>query len=598
IVRVDRDLRIRYINPAFRRITGIPEEQAIGCTPSELKIPKDLASALELKARFVFDTGREATLEFEYIGTKGRQFFHARTIPEHYENGHIVTLISTLHDVTALIETQEKLRESEERYRHIVETANEGIWTIDAENRTTFVNRRMAEMLGYAPEEMLGKTPFDFIPPDERKEQKKAFARRKRGIREQFEFRYVRKDKSIFWAIVSATPIWNSERNIIGAIAMVTDIADRKRAEDALRESEVRFRAAVENFPGVFKVYDPDRRIRYINVQGAALSGHAQDDIIGKRDEEYLPSDIVDSFIPVLNRAIDTKTPQSMENRLNFPSGERWFLANFIPLLDDKQNIWQILGTAVDITVRKKAEESVIRLNKRLRRQTIQLEATNKELESFSYSISHDLRAPLRSLDGFSQALEEDYADKLDEQARDYTSRIRAAAQRMARLIDDLLQLSRTTRAELNYTTVNLSEQAQSVIEELRQTEPGRKVEITIQEVIVAEGDETLLRQVLQNLLGNAWKFTSHREDARIEFGVKREENRKIYFVRDNGAGFDMQYAEDLFVPFRRMHSETEFPGSGIGLSTVKRIIDRHGGNIWAESEPGKGSTFYFTLGD
>ncbi|MHB9030023.1 MAG: PAS domain-containing protein [Candidatus Latescibacterota bacterium] len=505
--------------------------------------------------------------------------------------------IALVRDVTERKRVEEALRDSEVRFRAAVDNFPGVFLVYDAERRIQFVNRIGIEKSGHTREEIMGHCDEDVYPKSVIDTYMPSLLRAIETQEPQTLEAHLTPDGE-YWVLMSFVPLLNAQGDIWQILVISYDITSRKHAEDALQESEVRFRAAVENFPGMFKVYDPDRRVRYINALGAALSGHTPDDIIGKRDEEYLPPEIADTFIPVLVRVMDTKTPQAMENRLNLLSGEMWFLVNFIPLLDDTQNIWQILGTAIDITGRKNAEERALRLNERLRRQAAQLETTNKELESFSYSISHDLRAPLRALDGFSLALEEDYTDKLDEKARDYISRIRAAAQRMARLIDDVLELSRTSRVELNYTTVNLSAQAQGVIEELRQAEPERSVEIIMQEGLTAEGDETLLRQVMQNLLGNAWKFTSHQEDARIEFGKRREDSLRIFFVRDNGAGFDMQYAENLFLPFRRLHTEAEFPGTGIGLSIVKRIIERHGGGIWAESEPGKGATFYFTLGE
>jgi light-regulated signal transduction histidine kinase (bacteriophytochrome) len=225
-----------------------------------------------------------------------------------------------------------------------------------------------------------------------------------------------------------------------------------------------------------------------------------------------------------------------------------------------------------------------------------ELELVNKELEAFSYSVSHDLRAPLRSIDGFSQALLEDYEDKLEAQGKDYLGRVRAASQRMSQLIDDLLNLSRVTRAEVRYEKVNLSALAKAIAAELRETQPERRVEFVIGEDITAHGDSHLLRVLLENLLSNAWKFTSKHPRARIEFGAIQLEGRSLYFVRDDGAGFDMDYANKLFTPFQRLHTETEFPGTGIGLATVQRIIRRHGGTIWAEGEVEKGATFYFTL--
>lgn len=247
-----------------------------------------------------------------------------------------------------------------------------------------------------------------------------------------------------------------------------------------------------------------------------------------------------------------------------------------------------------------KAEEEVRRLNadleRRVRERTQELEAANKEMEAFAYSVSHDLRAPLRAIDGFSQALLEDYRDKVDAEGQDYLRRVRAASQRMAKLIDDLLHLSRLSRAPMNRQSVDLSVLAERVVSELRTVEPFRGVEVLIAPGVMAEGDPGLLEVVLKNLLSNAWKFTGKTSHARIEFGVTDHDGRPAFFVRDNGAGFDMAYADRLFGAFQRLHSEDEFPGTGIGLATVQRIIRRHGGRVWAEGAVGKGATFYFVL--
>jgi light-regulated signal transduction histidine kinase (bacteriophytochrome) len=236
-------------------------------------------------------------------------------------------------------------------------------------------------------------------------------------------------------------------------------------------------------------------------------------------------------------------------------------------------------------------------MNERLREAKGAAEAANQELEAFSYSVAHDLRAPLRGVDGFSQALLEDYADKLDDEGRRYLNYLRESAQRMGRLIDDLLALSRVTRAELVREPVDLAELARSVVAQLQRTDPDRRMEIAIDADIAAQGDARLLRIALENLLGNAWKFTAKRAEARIAVGVTSE-NGRAYFVRDNGAGFDMAYASKLFGVFQRLHSASEFEGTGIGLATVQRIISRHGGRIWATGEVDRGATFFFTLSD
>jgi PAS domain S-box-containing protein len=256
--------------------------------------------------------------------------------------------------------------------------------------------------------------------------------------------------------------------------------------------------------------------------------------------------------------------------------------------------IWQ------DISDRKLAEEELIKYHQQLEElveeRTNELTAVNKELEAFSFSVSHDLRAPLRSIDGFSQALLEDYANTLDDAGHDYLQRIRTAAQRMGQLIDALLDLSRVTRRELQKETVDLSAIAQDTLKDLQHNDAERQVDCIIQPDVRAKGDKSLLRIVLANMLGNAWKYTSKNPQAQIEFGCKSENGETIYFIRDNGAGFDMDFADKLFGAFQRMHRDEEFPGTGVGLATVSRIINKHGGRIWAESAPGKGATFYFTL--
>jgi light-regulated signal transduction histidine kinase (bacteriophytochrome) len=253
-------------------------------------------------------------------------------------------------------------------------------------------------------------------------------------------------------------------------------------------------------------------------------------------------------------------------------------------------------ATARDITEQKRKDIALSELNQNLVRANAQLQAANKELESFSYSVSHDLRAPLRGIDGFSQALLEDYGEKFDETGRDYLQRVRAATQRMGRLIDDILNLSRVTRGEMRLEQVDVSAIAAAVMAELRLSEPQRRAEIKIAPGISAKADQRLLRVVLDNLLSNAWKFTSRRPTAHIEVGFRLDGTEATYFVRDNGAGFDMKYADRLFGAFQRLHADTDFGGTGIGLATVQRIINHHGGRVWVEAAVDKGATFCFSL--
>jgi light-regulated signal transduction histidine kinase (bacteriophytochrome) len=253
-------------------------------------------------------------------------------------------------------------------------------------------------------------------------------------------------------------------------------------------------------------------------------------------------------------------------------------------------------SSLLDIAERKQAEARIQGLNDTLSQRATELEATNHELEAFSYSVSHDLRAPLRSIDGFSQALLEDCAEKLDEESKLHLRYVREAAQDMAELIDGLLTLSRVTRSELRREPVDLSVVARTVLAGLGRHDPERRVEIVIAPGVAVRADPQLVAIALDNLLGNAWKFTARSAAPRIELGVQHAGAEVIYFVRDNGAGFDMAYRDKLFGVFQRLHSEVEYPGTGIGLATVARIVERHGGRIWAEGTLGDGATFYFTL--
>jgi light-regulated signal transduction histidine kinase (bacteriophytochrome) len=270
-------------------------------------------------------------------------------------------------------------------------------------------------------------------------------------------------------------------------------------------------------------------------------------------------------------------------------------------LKDAEGSVIGLVGIGRDISDRKNADEEIRRLNTELEQRVIdrtaELEAAVHELETFSYSVSHDLRAPLRAINGFSLALVEDKADQLDEEGKSHLAHIIQSTKRMSKIVDDLLKLAKVTQVEMNREDVDLGKIAQSILEELRLAAPTREVEVSIESNMMIQADASLIRILMDNLLNNAWKFTSKRETAHIDVGKTVLEGKSVYYVHDDGAGFDMAYASRLFIAFQRLHNPSEFEGTGIGLATVGRIVKRHGGRVWARSVPGQGSTFYFMLG-
>jgi len=351
--------------------------------------------------------------------------------------------------------------------------------------------------------------------------------------------------------------------------------------------------AIIEHIPDMVFVKDAEHlAFTRFNRAGEELLGVSRTALIGKTDYDLFPADEAKFFQAKDRETLAAKSlVEIAEEPIQTAAGPRWLHTKKVPILDEDGTPLYLLGISHDITARKRADEE-------LRAAKEMAELASKELEAFSYSVAHDLRAPLRGIDGFSQALLDDYGDRLDEVGRSYLERCRKLAQRMAELIDDLLALSRVTRAELGREPVDIGTLGRAAAARLQRAEPDRKVEIVIAPNMLGEADPRLLSVALDNLLGNAWKFSSKVAGARIELGTEVTPSGPAYFVRDNGAGFDQQYAHQLFGVFQRLHTEVEFPGTGIGLATVARIIHRHRGRVWAEGAIGKGATFYFTLGD
>ena len=372
------------------------------------------------------------------------------------------------------------------------------------------------------------------------------------------------------------------------------EVQRRRESEEALAASERFLGSIVENLPDMIFVKEArELRFERINRAGERLLGLERKELVRKNDFDFFPADQAQAFQArdretLANRAVIDIREEPIQTK----NGERWLHTKKVPIIDEQGTPRYLLGISEDITDRRRASAALAAAKNAA-------EIANHELEAFSYSVAHDLRAPLRAIDGFSQAIEEDCADRLDDQGRQHLKRVRASSRAMGHLIDGLLGLSRLSRGELERQQVSLTRLVRQCATRLREAHPARRVDLVVEDGMSVEGDPRLLAAAFDNLLGNAWKFTTRRADARIEVGKRlaADNGHDVYYVRDNGAGFDQEYADKLFSPFQRLHAVTEFEGSGIGLATVQRVVRRHGGRIWAEGWVDRGATFYFTLG-
>src|SRR6184192_1026917 len=479
-------------------------------------------------------------------------------------------------------------RESSETFRQLVDDVQDvAIFMLDGAGRVSTWNSGAERIKGYRAEEIVGQHFHRFYPPEAVAEGKPArlLAIAARDGQVEDEGWRVRKDGARFWAEVTITALRDSEGAVIGFAKVTRDLTARKEAQDALHRSEQTFQLLVESIQdcAIFML-DPDGRVASWNAAAERIKGYRAHEIMGEHFSTFYPPDYVAQGKPQWALEIAEREGRHEDEGWRVRKDGTRFWANTVisPMRDLQGGLIGYAKVTRDLTQRRRAEQA--------------LAQTSQELERFSYSVSHDLRAPLRAINGYAQAVLEDYAAALDAEGQRFLGIIRDSAKRGGELIDALLNFSRLGRQTLSMEPVDLTELARAVVDELRRSADVEGMDVIVDPLQPTRGDRTLLRQVLANLIGNAFKYSRGRPHPQIEIGARREGQAVVYFVRDNGVGFDMRYADKLFGVFQRLHRADEFEGTGVGLALAQRIIQRHGGRIWADGKVDGGATFFFTL--
>jgi PAS domain S-box-containing protein len=551
---------------------------------------------------------------FEYISRRqpddAEAWLQASAVPLRDAEGQISGAVAVFSDVTAERRLVRDLAASEEQLRTLYQALACGVLVRDTDGRITQVNRVAEEVIGIPSDQMLGQTTRSLwdargedgaaLSEEERQDMLRQALDSRRPVR-KLTRRVTRPDGEHRWIQVDTVPVLNPEGEPVQVVSSFIDITERKQAEEA----RARLAAILEATPDYVSILDAEGRRIYVNRAGRAMLGRGDDDdndisdlTIYDNRPEWARAVIRDEAIPIAVRdgvwAGETALLDSDGREIPISAV---LLAQRGP--DGEVEYFSIIGR--DITELKRAEHEIQQLNavleQRVVERTAQLEAANRELEAFSYSVAHDLRAPLRAMDGFSRILLEEYAADLAADVQRYLRLVRENAQQMGHLVDDLLSFSRLSRQPLTKERVAPDDLVRQILADLRHEQEGRRVEITIDQLPPCLADPGLLREVWVNFLVNALKFTRSRELATIHVGARQEDGECVYFVKDNGVGFDSRYADKLFGVFQRLHRAEDYEGTGVGLAIVQRIVHRHGGRVWAESELNHGTTFYFMLG-
>jgi PAS domain S-box-containing protein len=585
-------------NQSFARSLGIRPEEYAGKTDYDF-FSAELAEKYRSDDQRIMESGTTEEIEEKY--TREGKELSVQTVktPIRDEAGNVTGILGIFWDITERKRVQEQLRRSSLYARSLLEASLDPLVTISREGKITDVNEATEKVTGVCRERLIGSDFSNYFTDPEKARQgyQQVFA--EETVRDYpLAIRHI--SGSVTDVLYNATLFRNEDGQIEGVFAAARDVTERKRAEENLRTASLYTRSLIEASLDPLVTISREGKITDVNRATETVAGVSREHLIGSDFSDYFtqPEKASQGYEQVFARGSVRDYPLAIRHTSGSVID---VLYNATLFKNEAGQVEGVFAAARDITERKQAEEEVRRLNaeleERVIQRTAQLEAANKELEAFTYSVSHDLRAPLRHISGFSKILTEEYGPSLAPDAQHHLQRIQEGTCRMGLLVDDLLNLGRVGRHELRLQVTGLNSVVNEVVAELKPECEARQVEWKIGSLPFVECDPALMKQVFQNLLSNAVKFTRPRTPAIIEVGQKDYEGAPGVFVRDNGAGFNMKYADKLFGVFQRLHRPEDFEGTGVGLATVQRIVLKHGGRIWAEAELDKGATFYFTLG-
>lgn len=601
-IMTDAQDNLLYCSPSTLRSLGYTAEEYAQKQPMEHTHPDDLELVKSAMQRAAQSPGTAVQLVLRQKNKSGHFLWMEGTVTNLLTTPAVAAVVYNLRDVTDRIAAELKARKSETILTSFFNSSTEAFLLVDRNYRImTFNTKANQYSLNFGQKSLVvGDNILDILPPSRREEYTQLLTR-------VFANESCTYDSQAtgtgLWYHVVVNPVRTENGNVIGACFIMSDITQQKLAQEALSKSEANLRTILNNADTAYVLLNNNFDILSFNqlANDYALLDLGKSLVEGDNFIQTLWKKWQPTAFTNMSKVLEGDTAEYESSYLQ-ANGERlWFHVRINRILDDRDKVIGLCISASNITERKLAENQIrefsVQLEQKVKERTHELEVANKELESFSYSVSHDLRAPLRSLNGYSQALLEDYGTKLEERAQHYLKRIQLNSERMANLIDDLLKLSRVTRQVLSKQEINLSKVAREVLKELEEKYSLEYTNVHIDSGMIAQADPHLIRIALHNLLDNAIKFSAKSEQPEIIFSsFVDENNHKVWFVSDNGVGFDMQYAGKLFGAFQRLHDKDDYPGTGIGLSIVQRVINRHGGKIWAEASVNHGARFSFTL--